>query len=79
MMAARQSLQPGSRRDQRGVALLMVVAAIAILTAVAVDFSYHSRVEARLAMNARDELRAYYLASFGRAAQPLGAAFPARG
>jgi general secretion pathway protein K len=51
-----------TRRGERGVALLMVVAAIAILTAVAVEFSYHSRVEARLATNARDELRAYYLA-----------------
>ena len=49
------------RKTEHGVALLMVVAAIAILTAVAVDFSYHSRVEARLATNARDELRAYYL------------------
>ena len=41
-------------KHERGVALLMVVAAIAILTAVAVEFSYHSRVEARLATNARD-------------------------
>jgi general secretion pathway protein K len=49
-------------RQQRGVALLMVVTAIALLTAVAVEFSYHSRVEARLATNARDQLRAYYLA-----------------
>ncbi len=40
----------------------MVVTAIALLTAVAVEFSYHSRVEARLATNARDQLRAYYLA-----------------
>ncbi len=47
---------------RRGVALLMVITAIAILTAVAVEFSYRSRVEARLAANARDQLRAYYLA-----------------
>jgi general secretion pathway protein K len=40
----------------------MVVTAIALLTAVAVEFSYHSRIEARLAANARDQLRAYYLA-----------------
>jgi general secretion pathway protein K len=49
-------------KGERGVALLMVVTAIALLTAVAVEFSYHSRIEARLAANARDQLRAYYLA-----------------
>lgn len=61
MMTKRQG-RSRPEAGQRGVALLMVVAAIAILTAVAVEFSYHSRVEARLAANARDELRAYYLA-----------------
>ncbi len=40
----------------------MVITALAILTAVAIEFSYRSRVEARLAANARDQLRAYYLA-----------------
>lgn len=54
--------RPMQARRERGVALLMVVTAIAILTAVAIEFSYHSRVEARLATNARDQLRAYYLA-----------------
>ncbi len=47
----------------------MVITAIAMLTAVAVEFSYRSRVEARLAANARDQLRAYYLA---RSAVTLG-------
>ncbi len=52
----------GPAHARRGVALLMVITAIAILTAVAVEFSYRTRVEARLAANARDRLRAYYLA-----------------
>ncbi|MHB8420291.1 MAG: type II secretion system minor pseudopilin [Myxococcales bacterium] len=55
--------------SRRGVALLMVITAIAMLTAVAVEFSYRARVEARLAANARDQLRAYYLA---RSAVALG-------
>ncbi|MHB1844834.1 MAG: type II secretion system minor pseudopilin [Deltaproteobacteria bacterium] len=42
--------------------MLMVITALAILTAVAIEFSYRSRVEARLAANSRDQLRAYYLA-----------------
>jgi general secretion pathway protein K len=48
--------------NRRGVALILVLTTIAILTAVGVDFSYGSRVNLRLAENARDELRAYYLA-----------------
>lgn len=50
------------RADERGVALIMVTAVIAILTAVTVEFTYRERVNMRLATNARDELRAYYLA-----------------
>ncbi|MBS2029040.1 MAG: general secretion pathway protein GspK [Deltaproteobacteria bacterium] len=46
----------------RGIALIMVLTAIAIFTAVVVDFTYSSRVELDLAANARDEVRAYFLA-----------------
>jgi general secretion pathway protein K len=55
-------LHSDSAGGGRGMALLMVITAIAVLTAVAVDFSYNTRVDAALARNARDELRAYYLA-----------------
>lgn len=51
-----------SREGGRGMALLMVITSIAVLTAIAVDFSYNTRVDAALARNARDELRAFYLA-----------------
>lgn len=40
----------------------MVLTAIAIFTAVVVDFTYSSRVELDLAANGRDELRAYFMA-----------------
>jgi general secretion pathway protein K len=52
-------------RQQRGVALILVLTTVAILTAVGVDFSYSSRVSLRLAENMRDETRAYYLARSG--------------
>ena len=54
----------GTKRHsrERGVALIMVVTTIAVLTAVAVDFQYNSSVDLQLAANARDELRAEYLA-----------------
>jgi general secretion pathway protein K len=47
------------------VALIIAIVAIAILTAVAADFAYNSRVDLQLAANQRDELRAYYLAKSG--------------
>jgi general secretion pathway protein K len=50
---------------QRGVALILVLTTIAILTSVGVDFSYSSRVSLKLAENLRDETRAYYLARSG--------------
>jgi general secretion pathway protein K len=55
----RRSAAIGSRR---GVALILVLTTVAILTSIAVDFAYQSRVSLRLTENARDEVRAYYLA-----------------
>src|SRR5258708_11818654 len=48
--------------QHRGVALILVLTTIAILTAIGVDFSYSSRVSLKLAENLRDDTRAYYLA-----------------
>jgi general secretion pathway protein K len=56
---------PKSRRSERGIALIMVVIAIAILTAVATEFAYTSRVDLEMAANMRDEMRASYLAKSG--------------
>jgi general secretion pathway protein K len=52
----------GSCAGQRGAALLVAIASIAILTAVSVDLAYNTRVSLQMAANARDELRATYLA-----------------
>jgi len=46
--------------QQRGVALILVLTTIAILTSIGVDFSYSSRVSLKLAENLRDEARAEY-------------------
>jgi general secretion pathway protein K len=61
---------PSPRRShpfdrQRGVALLMVIIAIAILATVATEFAYNSRVDLEMATNQRDELKAYYMAKSG--------------
>src|SRR5712692_8486979 len=50
---------------ERGVTLMIVIVAIAILTAVATEFAYNSRVDLQMATNQRDEIRAYYLARSG--------------
>lgn len=47
---------------QRGVTLLMVTVSIAILTAVAAEFAFQTRVDLELATHQRDGLRAEYLA-----------------
>lgn len=44
---------------------MIAIISIAVLTAVAVDFAYNSRVDLQLAVNHRDEVRAYYLAKSG--------------
>lgn len=50
-------------RSVRGVALIFVLSTVAILTAIAVEFSYNSRVDMQLAVNSRDALRARSLAN----------------
>jgi type II secretory pathway component PulK len=52
------------RRDgnERGVALLMVLLVVALLTAVIVDFSFNTRLDSKIAANVRDALIAASLA-----------------
>ena len=52
-------------RRERGAALLLALTTIALVTALAVDLAYQCRVSLQIAANARDELRARYLARSG--------------
>ncbi|RKH59887.1 general secretion pathway protein GspK [Corallococcus llansteffanensis] len=52
-------------RRSRGVALIIAIVSIALLTVVASEFAYNSRVDLQLAANQRDEVRAYYMARSG--------------
>ncbi len=61
---SRAPAQPKLKR-QRGVALILAVISITILTVVATEFAYNSRVDLTLATNQRDEMRAYFLARSG--------------
>lgn len=54
-----------TRRERRGIALIMVLLAITLVTSVVVQFSYDAHVDYSLAANEADEVRAYYLARSG--------------
>ncbi|NPC71537.1 type II secretion system protein GspK [Corallococcus exiguus] len=52
-------------RRSRGVALIIALVSITLLTVVATEFAYNTRVDLQLAANQRDEVRAYYMARSG--------------
>ena len=52
-------------RDRSGIALIMILLAIALVTSVVVQFSYDAHIDYSLAANEADEVRAYYLARSG--------------
>jgi general secretion pathway protein K len=54
-------------RRSRGVALIVAIVSIALLTVIGTEFAYNSRVDLQLAANQRDEVRAYYMARSGLA------------
>lgn len=48
--------------NDRGVALMIVLSGLMILTVAVVEFSYNSRISYRIAVNSLERLQAYYLA-----------------
>ncbi|MBI4211651.1 MAG: general secretion pathway protein GspK [Deltaproteobacteria bacterium] len=54
-------IKPKTKREQ-GMALLMVLSSIAIITVAGVEFAYNTNVASHLASNERDRLQSYYLA-----------------
>ncbi len=52
-------------KNQKGIALLIVLMVISILAAVIVEFSYSARVSLNIVGNQKDELKAYYIARAG--------------
>ncbi|QSQ18628.1 general secretion pathway protein GspK [Pyxidicoccus parkwayensis] len=68
--AASATSAAGGKRE-RGVALIIAIVSIAILTVIATEFAYNSRVDLQLAANQRDEVRAYYMARSGIALSRL--------
>lgn len=57
-----RSLRRPLRKQERGVALIMVLILVAILSSALLDFSYETRAELVAAKNLRDQVQAEYLA-----------------
>ena len=62
-------------RSKRGVALILVLATVAVMTTVVMEFVHDSQVRSRIAANARDSVRAYFLARSGMELSRLMIAF----
>jgi len=60
-----------ARTPPRGAALLVVIVAVAVLTALTAQLAYSARVRLQLAGDARDDLRATWLARSGVATSRL--------
>ena len=59
---ARRCRERRTRDRQSGVALLVTISALSLLIALVANFSYDTTIDVSQAVNARDELRAHYLA-----------------
>jgi type II secretory pathway component PulK len=57
--------RPRSESDRRGVALMMVMGALAVLTVLVSEFTYIAQVNQRMAYDGLDQLKALYLAKSG--------------
>lgn len=66
MRAGRETIMRSQRsRNERGVALLIVLLVTALLIALIFEFSYATRISLNNAINFRDSQRAYFLARAG--------------
>jgi general secretion pathway protein K len=63
MKKIRRYTQPG--KSQSGIALFMVISALAVLSILTTELTYSTQVQSRIANNFIDNLRAYYLAKAG--------------
>ncbi len=62
-------------QNRRGMAMIVVLATLAVLSVSIVEFVYNTRVNLYLAQNQRDEVKAYFLARSGINLQRLALSF----
>ena len=54
---------PSISKNNSGIALMLVISAIVMLTMIAVEFAYNAQIEYRMAVRQKERLQAYYLAN----------------
>ncbi len=52
-------------KDESGIAIFMVIAAVTILSVLVTEFTYVAQVNARMAFDSTDQIKAHYLAKTG--------------
>ena len=52
-------------KDESGIAIFMVIAAVTILSVLVTEFTYVAQVNARMAFDSTDQIQAHYLAKTG--------------
>lgn len=62
---SRREAGPNPPRDQSGIALFMVIAAISVLSILVTEFTYIAQVNQKMAFDGLDQLKAHYLAKSG--------------
>jgi general secretion pathway protein K len=62
ILAARHHRRRSKRDRESGVALLITISTLALMVALVAEFTYDTSIHAAQAANARDEVRAHYLA-----------------
>ena len=56
---------PAARKSERGIALILVLGMLVLISSFVMEFQYSSRVRYTMAANYRDQVRARYLAESG--------------
>jgi type II secretory pathway component PulK len=64
-MRSERRARRSSHFTQRGVALIAVASVVAFIAVLAAEFSYNTNIDYGQATNARDDMRAYFLARSG--------------
>ncbi len=63
--ALKRPLTSDSKKDESGIALFMVISAMTILSVLVTEFTYVAQVNATMAFDSTDQIKAHYLAKTG--------------
>jgi general secretion pathway protein K len=65
ILASKKPSEKSPTRNQSGIALFMVIAAVSVLSILVTEFTYVAQVNQKIAFDGMDQLKAHYLAKTG--------------